>query len=501
MALLIAALGLNARSAEFHVALKGNDGNPGSPGHPPTTKSMTHLPRPSFACANHAMKIALAATALMTVTFAVPAAEPAAVPLAVTAAEIAPGVVGDGVHDDTAGAQALLDSGAAEVRFPVPPKCLLIGKPLMIHSGQTLIAVSNTVIRLKPRSDCLMITNDDHEKGNENITLSGGVWDMNNLNQSLPDYLKTAPAKRRDLLRSRPYSPTTYDGILLRFNHVKNLTIRDLTMKDPVMWGMQLGRLEHYTIENITLDYNLKTLNEDGIDIQGPARQGRISNIRGTPNDDMVCIAADNLGYYEMSRGPVEDLVIDGLHAANCWNAVRLNAQGNPMRRVHIKNITGTFRHGQLLTISHYTAHPGSPSRFEDIAISGISAAKCGKASSHPGGTGMIWVNAGCVIDSLTVSDFTRDERTQPLPTISVDKGATVESLRLSNITVINRTSGPLDLLRNAGTIGSLTISNASLEVEGNAPRGMIIRNYGQIRQSSHSSNVAVNATPVASEP
>lgn len=434
------------------------------------------------------MKTSLIATTILTMSLAVCAAEPAASPSAIDAAEIAPGVVGDEIHDDTAGLQALLDSGATEVRFPVPPKCLQISKPLTIHSGQTLIAASNTVIRLMPHSDCLMITNDNHAKGNENITLSGGVWDMNNLNQSLPDYLKTAPAKRRDLLRSRPYSPTTYDGILLRFNHVKNLTIRDLTMKDPVMWGMQLGRLEHYTIENITLDYNLKTLNEDGIDIQGPARQGRISNIRGTPNDDMVCIASDNLGYYEMTRGPVEDLVIDGLHSSNCWNAVRLNAQGSPMRRVQIKNITGTFRHGQLLTISHYTAHPGSPSRFEDISISGVTAAKCGKASSNPDGTGMIWVNAGCVIDSLIVSEFTRDERTQPIPAISVDKGATVESLKLNNITIINRTSGPLDLLRNAGTIGSLAISNATLKVEGNAPRGMLIRNNGQIKQSSHSS-------------
>ena len=447
------------------------------------------------------MKIAPIITALLTMPFAVYAAEPAAVTHVVETAEIAPGVVGDGIHDDTAGLQALLDSGATEVRFPVPSKCLLISKTLTIHSGQTLIAASNTVIRLKPRSDCLMITNDNHEKGNENITLSGGVWDMNNLNQSLPDYLKTAPAKRRDIIRSRPYSPTTYDGILLRFNHVKNLTIRDLTMKDPVMWGMQLGRLDHYTVENITLDYNLKTLNQDGIDIQGPARQGRIINIRGTPNDDMVCIASDNLGYYEMTRGPVEDLVIDGLHSTNCWNAVRLNAQGSPMRRVQIKNITGTFRHGQLLTISHYTAHPGSPSRFEDISISGITAAKCGKASSNSGGPGMIWVNSGCVVESLVISDFTRDERTQPVTTISIDKGATVESLKLSNFTVINRTSGPLDLLRNAGTIGSLTISNASLKAEGNAPRGMLIRNSGQIKQSSLSSNVTVNVTPVVSKP
>ena len=66
--------------------------------------------------------------------------------------EIAPGVVGDGVHDDTLGLQALLDSGRTEVHFPSPPVCLLISKTLTIHSRQTLVLGRHTVIRLKEHS-------------------------------------------------------------------------------------------------------------------------------------------------------------------------------------------------------------------------------------------------------------------------------------------------------------------------------------------------------------
>ena len=109
----------------------------------------------------------------------------------------------------------------------------------------------------------------------------------------------------------------------------------------------------------------------------------------------------------------------------------------------------------------------------------------------------MIWVNSGCVVESLSISDVTCEEQTQPITTITVDKGGTVESLKLNNVTVINRTPGPLDLLANRGTIGNLVISNASLKAVGGAPRGMLIRNTGQIRQSSLHDIVTTNVTPI----
>ena len=78
--------------------------------------------------------------------------------------EIAPGVVGDGVYDDTTGLQALLDSGASEIHFPSPPVCLLISKTLKIHSGQALTFGRYAIIRLKDHADAVMITNADHEE-------------------------------------------------------------------------------------------------------------------------------------------------------------------------------------------------------------------------------------------------------------------------------------------------------------------------------------------------
>ena len=82
-------------------------------------------------------------------------------------------IIGDGLHDDTAGIQALLDAGTSAVYLPSPPKYYLISEMLRIHSSQTLRLDPFTVIRLAPHSDTVMITNDDHDNGNENIALIG----------------------------------------------------------------------------------------------------------------------------------------------------------------------------------------------------------------------------------------------------------------------------------------------------------------------------------------
>ena len=76
----------------------------------------------------------------LTVAFSLGATLPWALGDDVPAAKTptATGVVGDGVHDDTAGIQALLDTRRSLIYLPPPPKHYLISKPLQIHSRQTL---------------------------------------------------------------------------------------------------------------------------------------------------------------------------------------------------------------------------------------------------------------------------------------------------------------------------------------------------------------------------
>jgi hypothetical protein len=322
------------------------------------------------------------------------------------------GIWGDGTQDDTAAIQALLDSRRTLVYLPAPPKHYLISKPLRIHSNQTLQLDRFTVIRLKDRSDCLMITNDDHDRGNENIALVGGVWDMNNEGQSLCDYQKTRNWQGE-------YAPARYLGVLLRFNRVKRLMLRGLTLKDPVTFSTQLGNLHEFTIEDITFDHNLKRTNMDGIHVHGNSRHGRITNLKGATNDDLVALNADDGGIFEMSRGAIEDVAVDGVWSEDGYTAVRLLSAGSPLRRIRLANIFGTYRYN-VVSFTNHRVHPGSESTFEDISIRGLFCAKSGAGRTadpaQPGSPhhALVWIDAPAMVRGLTMADIHRTERSGP---------------------------------------------------------------------------------------
>lgn len=423
-------------------------------------------------------------TALLLAALAAPAQQTSTVPTA--------GLVGDGTHDDTTAIQALLDSKRALVYLPAPPKHYLISKPLRIYSNQTLQLDRFTVIRLKDGSDCLMITNDDHELGNENIALVGGVWDMHNEGQSLAEYQKTRNWKGA-------YEPARYLGVLMRFNRVKRLTLRGLTLKDPVTFSTQLGNLEEFTIEDITFDHNLKRTNMDGIHVHGNSRHGRITNLKGATNDDLVALNADDGGIFEMSRGPIEDVIVDGVWAKDGYTAVRLLSAGSPVRRIRLANIFGTYRYNAV-SFTNHKVHPGTASTFEDISIHGVF---CGKSTmgmkadpSEPGNSNLslIWIDAPAVVHGLSMSDIRRTETVWPAATMLIEPGATIKALQLTQATVFNRTPGPLDLLVNRGTIEHLSLSQVHMEASEGPARGAVVRNSGQIGSRSLQQVSVVNA-------
>ena len=415
-----------------------------------------------------------------------------------TPAPAVAGIVGDGTHDDTAAIQALLDSRRTLVHLPSPPKHYLISKPLQIHSNQTLQLDRFTVIRLKGGSDCLMITNDDHDHGNENIAMIGGVWDMNNEGQSLADYQKTRNWKGT-------YDPARYLGVLMRFNRIKRLTLRGLTLKDPVTFSTQLGNLDEFTIEDITFDHNLKRTNMDGIHIHGNSRHGRITNLKGATNDDLVALNADDGGIFEMSRGPIEDVAVDGLWAKDGYTAIRLLSAGSPVRRIRLANIFGTYRYN-VVSFTNHKVHPGSESTFEDISIRGLFCAKSGMGMkldpAKPGSSwhSLIWIDAPATVSGLTIAELHRVESLWPATTILVEPGAIVKSLHLAQTTILNHTPGPLDLLVNRGTIENLSLSQVQVEASTGPARGAVVRNSGNIQNRDFQQLSAVNVTAEVSE-
>lgn len=372
-----------------------------------------------------------------------------------------PPLVGDGVHDDTAAIQARLDSGAACVYLPPPKDHYVISRTLKIGSEQELRLDRFTRIRLAPQSNCPMLENRTYRAGtgtNVFVAVTGGIWDMDNLNQrgnfmQDPELAKSAPTK---------FDPDFFFGMSMRFCHVDHLTVRGVTVRNPVNYGIEFGHVSYVTADDVTFDYrqgNPTLLNMDGLHFDGFCHHLRITNLRGTCYDDMIALNAND-GTCSPEEGPISDVDIDGLYCDYCHSAVRLLSADAPVSRVTIRNVHGNFYVSAVWLTHHFWNRP-APGRFDDIVISDIFAAKAIPPPDVDGpwrrSLPLIYVEGVANIGSLVMERIFRDERTLTAPTFGIDRREThVDSLVIRDCRMTNRLGGPIGFFDNKGTVDSL---------------------------------------------
>ena len=175
---------------------------------------------------------------------------------------------GDGVHDDTAAIQELINTSGTELKLPVPKMCYLISAPLELPSDFKLVLPRFAEIKLAKGSNCVMLKNKtvtlrqnrtkyklwDHinewspDYPCENIEVEGGIWNLNNLEQN------------KNPLLTGVYEPKGYNGFIFLFYNVKNLRISSLTLKDPVTFAVTLDTVTYFTVDNIIFDFNYGTV-------------------------------------------------------------------------------------------------------------------------------------------------------------------------------------------------------------------------------------------------
>ncbi|MDR3196972.1 MAG: hypothetical protein LBU34_03795 [Planctomycetaceae bacterium] len=392
--------------------------------------------------------------------------------------------VGDGINDDTAAIQALLDTGANTVYLPPPPTYYLISKPLRLHSDQTLRLDPNTTVRLADGACQYLLVNDDFENGNKNIQVIGGIWDGNNVTQTCIYHERAK--------RTEPFSPDKYIGCVMLFLNVKNLRVENLTVKDSETFGIHIGNIQWFTVQDITFDYNGKRNNMDCVHIAGNCSQGRVANIQGNTNDDMVALNANDSEIFEISKGPITDIQIDGLFCSNGYTAVRLLSSGDPVKRIRISNIFGSFRYNGV-SFTHHNVHPGEPTVFEDIVIDGVFSAKQFEKDIKPEpwdesarrSHAIVWVTSAALVENLSIQNLSRREwMSGAAPTILIDETANVKNLRLRDVEQVNKSETPLRLIVNNGTIDRLFLNSVTVcEPEGQQ-QTETITGKGNIRET-----------------
>ena len=276
---------------------------------------------------------------------------------------------GDGIHDDTAALQQMLDKcGVVTVE---KPGTYLISKTLIIHSNTRFVLSPGAKLLAAPMSHCSLIENAHFAGGgrDENIEIIGGTWDGNCDAMGLDglEFFKHRNAE--------PYDPARFTGKLIRFAHIDHIVLQRMVVRDPVSYGIQIADVCDFVVRNIYFDYNWHFATTDGVHINGPACNGVIENLAGTTNDDMVGLTTYDERHAEVSLGDIENIYLHNLTAKNGYSGVRLMCGENcAMRGIRIDGLYGTYRY-HAVVISNHCKRPGTV-WFDNITIENVYASK-----------------------------------------------------------------------------------------------------------------------------
>ena len=374
---------------------------------------------------------------------------------------------GNGIDDDFPAIQEMLDSGKSVVTLPAPEKHYVIGKTLKIHSDQELKTGRYTRIVLKDGANCAMLENADFDGGNKNVCVDGGIWDMNHNRQKPNPYHFPDPdtgEKFEDAVKRLGFDKTTsktlirgcYTGMCFRFCTVKNLDFRNVTIVNPVVYGVQCAYTEDFSFENIVFEYtegSPKLWNMDGIHIEGGCKNGTFRNLKGACHDDLLAFTAD-----DSLCGPISNMEVDGIFAEKCHSAVRLLSAGTPLRNIHIRDIYGSF-YVYCICLTKYYEDKKERGKFDHIVIENVFASFCDGTKDVAGHWApFIQIGENVDIDDIDFVNIHRDEENFAVETIGIWKNAFVGNLSVRSATQRNATGKEIPFLCNQGKIKKLSV-------------------------------------------
>jgi len=251
--------------------------------------------------------------------------------------------------DAAAVLNAAFARGVREVRFSKGEYRL--GSVLRLPSGARLLADSAARFVVSPgMATRWIVTNADHEKGNVDIVVSGGVWDGN---------CDERPGKKFD-----PKSVNA--GLFFHFHSVKGLKLTGFRAYDSLAYHISLSRVTDFEITDLYLGGELRPFCQDGIHMGGGCERGTIRNIVAHTNgmgDDLIALNADDVFFYPWNQDqvalPIRDITVNQVVASNCYTVIRLLSISQPIERCTFRNFIAGYRaHGINIDAARYCSHP-----------------------------------------------------------------------------------------------------------------------------------------------
>ena len=197
----------------------------------------------------------------------------------------------DGVSDDTAALQALLDLAVQGPLMLVIDGPTVISSMLKVHSYTAVVLPPGAQVSLAAHANCPMIGNAnpvecaagfagivDHD-----ITLLGGNWFGNGANQ----------------VHDVGSGTNSQFTVGHAWYGVRNLVYEDVTVTQAAVYAVHAATIDGMSVLNLTVDMTGRTLlNGDSLHLNGPWRKVFVRNVRAkNGNDDVIALnAADGLG-------------------------------------------------------------------------------------------------------------------------------------------------------------------------------------------------------------
>ncbi|MBR6372454.1 MAG: hypothetical protein IKS20_04670 [Victivallales bacterium] len=417
---------------------------------------------------------------------------------------------GDGVHDDTSAIQARLDTGVTLCHLPPPKAFYQISRTLVMHSNQELRMDRWSEIRLAPKSNCIMLTNDNYEQGNCRIAVTGGIWNGNNtwqapnpqmvtINGGLSgDGIRRMPMPEdwpldpvtgtRRPYEPVPWHPARYFGETMRFINVHGFAMCGVTLKNPVTYAVHSAKMTDFTFEDIAFDFNEgnpSPNNMDGLHFDGGCRFGRITNVRGACYDDMLAFNAEDGIAESPFMGPISDIEVDGVYAERCHSCARFLSNGSPISNISIRNVFGSF-YRYAFGFTHFFPNRPKAGVFDALSFENLHISKALPLESDWNRCpdwGLFWGEGNGKMGAMRVLGLKRVETTTGTPSFDFEKNFAIEQLCIEQCITENRLKAPLCFIRNAGKIGKLILAGNIIRDCGETGPATELDNTGTIAQ------------------
>ena len=206
------------------------------------------------------------------------------------------GAKGDGKTDDAVAIQKAIDKcskdGGGMVLFP--RNHVFISGPVELKSNVEIHLESTATWKANPDESIYKLSAFGENRGEgmlwlyandaDNITITGkGTIHGNGI--------AFMGAELEDSYELKPLADQSFDPRphVLTLTDVRNLTIRDVTIREGAYWTVHLIGCNEAVIDGINLLNNLKIRNGDGIDIDH-SKNVRIANCHITSGDDCICL-------------------------------------------------------------------------------------------------------------------------------------------------------------------------------------------------------------------